>query len=89
MDEMVTIEASRARNNFFKLLEKVFNDDKTFLIKKSGIAVAEISRPKKAKKSGILKFAGAWKNLDTDKLISYIYEGRKDLGKLKRKLPEW
>lgn len=89
MDEMVTIEASRARNNFFKLLEKVFNDDKTFLIKKSGIAVAEISRPKKIKKSGIMKFAGIFKDLDAEKLISYINEGRKDSGKLKRKLPEW
>ena len=89
MDEFITVEASKARNNFFKILDKVFTEDKTFLVKKSGIAVAEISKPKKGKKNEILKYAGAWKNLDADKLITYINEGRKDAGKLKRTLPQW
>ena len=89
MDELITIEASKDRNNFFKLLEKVFNEEKTFLIKKSGIAVAEISRPKRVKKSGIMKFAGVWKDMDVDRLILYIDEGREDSGKLKRELPQW
>lgn len=42
-----------------------------------------LSRPKT---SSIMALAGAWKDLDTDKMIKYIYEGRKDKGKIKNEL---
>ena len=36
----------------------------------------------------IMKFVGVWKDVDADAMIKYIYEGRKDKGELKRKLPK-
>lgn len=88
MNTAIPIDASRARNNFFKILERVYLNNESFLIKKGGLPMAEIVKPKKEKKGDLLKFAGIWKDLDTDKIFSYIYEGRKDKGNLKRKLPK-
>lgn len=39
-------------------------------------ATIKASREKKFKKIGIMQFAGAWKNFNSDRLISYINEGR-------------
>jgi len=81
-----TVNASFARSDFFDILDKVYSAGASFLIKKSGIPVAVISKPVSSKKS-IMDFAGAWKDACTDKMINDIYTGRSDKGKLKRKLP--
>lgn len=39
-----TISASEARKNFFQILNQVFEKDDVFVIKKSGIPVAQISK---------------------------------------------
>ena len=77
---MTFINASTARADFFNLLDKVYLEDKSFIIKRGGVAVAEISRPKKApKEKSILDFAGIWKNLDyADDMIAEIYALRSD-----------
>lgn len=90
MDNITFIDASKARTDFFKILDWVYLNDKTLLIKKSGIPVAEISKPKSLlAKKNILEFAGAWSDIDDKKIINIIYEGRKDKGKLKRRLPDF
>ena len=43
---------------------------------------------KRNKDGSIMGFAGIWKDIDAKKIKKYIYEGRKDKGKLKRKLPD-
>lgn len=88
MNNLIPIDASRARNEFFKILERVYLEDEAFLVKKAGIPVAEIKKPKKVKRKDILEFAGIWKDLEAKKIIDYLYEGRKDKGKAKRKLPK-
>ena len=73
--------------DFFDILDKVYSAGASFLIKKSGIPVAVISKPVSSKKS-IMDFAGVWKDVDADKMVEYIYVERSDKKKLKRKLPD-
>ena len=90
MDNITFIDASKARIDFFKILDWVYLKDKSFLIKKAGIPVAEISKPKSLlKRKNILQFAGVWSDIDNKKTINIIYEGRKDREKSKRKLPDF
>ncbi|MEK7633603.1 MAG: hypothetical protein AAB437_02050 [Patescibacteria group bacterium] len=90
MDNITFIDASKARVDFFKILDWVYLKDKSFLIKKAGIPVAEISKPKSLlTKRGILEFAGIWSDIDNKKIIDIIYEGRKDKEKSKRKFPDF
>lgn len=91
MARLITISASKARTDFFDILTAVYMKNKGYLIKKSGIPVAKIvkiEKPMNKKtKVDLMSFAGAWKNIDAEKVKKYIYEGRKDKGKFKRKLP--
>lgn len=87
MNTLIPIDASRARNDFFKLLDRVRTHGDRFIIKKAGIPMAEISKPGLKDEKNIMKFAGAWKDLDTDTMIEDIYTSRKDTGKLIRTLP--
>jgi len=89
MSNSITVNASEARNDFFGLLNKVYFENKSFLIKKAGVPVAKLGKFDDEKKIDIMKFAGIWKDIDTEKMKKYIYEGRKDSGKLKRKLPKF
>lgn len=90
MDSITFIDASKARIDFFKILDWVYLKDKSFLIKKAGIPVAEISKPKSLlTRKSILEFAGVWSDIDNKKIINIIYEGRKDKGKSKRKLSDF
>lgn len=88
MNDPITIDASKARADFFKILDEVYTNEKSFLIKKAGVPIAELVKSRPKRKNDILKFAGAWKDIDTDSMIKYIYEGRKDAGELGRKLPD-
>ncbi|OGM31679.1 hypothetical protein A2803_04590 [Candidatus Woesebacteria bacterium RIFCSPHIGHO2_01_FULL_44_21] len=45
MSNLTPINASDARNNFFTILEEVYNAKKTFEIKKAGITVARLLGP--------------------------------------------
>ena len=90
MDNITYIDASEARINFFKILDSVFLKDKSFLIKKAGIPVAEISKPKSlSKRKNIIEFAGIMSDIDNNKIIKIIYKNRKDKSKTKRKLPNF
>jgi len=93
MGKLITISASKARSDFFNILAAVYMKNKGYLIKKSGIPVAKIVKIEepvnKKEKVDLMSLAGAWKDIDTDSMIKYIYEGRKDKGKLKRKLPSF
>lgn len=90
MDNITFIDASKARIDFFKILDWVYLNNKSFLIKKAGIPVAEISKPKSLlTRKSILEFAGVWADIDNKKIINVIYEGRKDKEKSKRKLPNF
>ncbi|MGD9129696.1 MAG: hypothetical protein PVJ09_04380 [Candidatus Woesebacteria bacterium] len=94
MTDNISIDASKARNNFFNILNTVYKDKTvSFTIKKSGIPVAVISKYKATVSKKTLNFAGAWKGIKQgkrpDNLLKEIYEARKDTGKVKRKLPSF
>lgn len=90
MDNIIFVDASKARSDFFNILDSVYLSNKSFLIKKAGIPVAEISRPRiSLKNKKIFEFAGIWSDIDTNKIINTIYDGRKDKAKLKRNLPKF
>lgn len=86
MPNLVYIDASKARSNFFNILMRVYAGE-IFLVKKSGIPVAKISKPDISKKGNVLDFAGVLKELEEKKILNYIYKGRKDSKTSKRKLP--
>ena len=87
MNTPIPIDASKAREEFFKILDKVYFEDVEFVVKKTGIPVAKISKPDSIKsKKNLMEFFGILSDIDAEKIIKYIYEGRKDKGKLKRKL---
>ena len=88
MSNLITVNASDARNDFFGLLDKVYFENKSFLIKKAGLPIARLGKFDEEEKVDIMKFAGMWENIDSEKVKKYIYEGRKDKGKLKRKLSD-
>jgi len=86
MSNTVSIDASKARKDFFKILEDVGNGKNDFLIKKSGIPVARVVSVNND--FDIMELAGSWKDIDSKAMINYIYEGRKDKSVLERKLPK-
>lgn len=87
MPELIVIDASKARSDFFNLLLRAYKGE-AFLIKKSGIPVAKIARPDLDNVSNILKFAGAFKDIDDRKMVKNIYHRRRDSLNLKRNLPK-
>mgnify|MGYP001606482831 CR=1 FL=1 len=89
MNNLITVNASDARNDFFSLLDKVYFENKSFLIKKAGLPVARLGKFDEGKKVDIMEFAGMWENIDSERIKGYILEGRKDKGKSKRKLPNF
>ncbi len=86
MSNLTFIDASKARIDFFKILDWVYLKNKSFLIKKAGIPVAEITKPKSIlKRKNIFEFAGVWSDINSDIIINNIYKTRKDNKNLKRK----
>lgn len=83
MNNVISIDASKARNEFFKILDKVFLEKKSFLVKKSGIPVAEITRPKEITEDNILPFAGIWDN-KSGKIINKYSQMLRKKGKFIR-----
>lgn len=79
MNNYITIDATNARNDFFNILEKVYLDNNSYLIKKSGIPVAEIRKPRSVTNEDILHFAGIWKGKDGDTIEKYAKKLRKKL----------
>lgn len=93
---MRVINTSDLRNNIANVLNSVYLDNESYEVKRSGLTVATITRPGKIKnqtttKPSAWKFNGIFANdndFNAKKLINHIHEGRKDEGKLKRKLPK-
>lgn len=78
MNNYITIDATNARNDFFKLLDKVYMGNKTFLIKKAGIPVAELQKPKVITNADIERFAGIWKGKKGELIEKYAKKFRKE-----------
>ena len=86
MNNLIYIDSSKARGNFSDILNSVFTDKKTYVIKKSGIPVAKIVSLEKNKSDNLMDFAGILTEKEADKLIKKIKTGRNDGSKFKNKL---
>lgn len=87
MNNLVYIDSSRARDNFSSILNSVFNDKKTYVVKKSGIPVAKISYIEDSvQKDNFMEFAGMLSEDEGDKILKMIKTGRNDKSRLKNKL---
>jgi len=75
----IPIDASRAREKFFDILDRVFTSNERFLIRKSGIPVAEIVKPRKKVKKNSIGFKGDWRNNPLVKLSGIIKGASKNL----------
>ena len=91
MKTTAVIDATKARNEFFQLLNDVFEHDSVIEIKKSGITVGYLSKHPPAAptpQKTLIDYAGVWKELmsdeEADELLEYIDTGRK-LGSRNRK----
>jgi antitoxin (DNA-binding transcriptional repressor) of toxin-antitoxin stability system len=55
MSNLTPINASEARNNFFKILEEVYKTKKGFEIRKAGITVARLFGPARSTSKAKMK----------------------------------
>ena len=88
MDNLIYIDSSKARGNFSDILNSVFTDKKTYVIKKSGIPVAKIIslEENNIEKDEFMNFAGMLSEKKGDKILKMIKTGRNDGSRLKSKL---
>ncbi len=92
--KMIPIPASKARQNFFPIIDDVFLNENLYEIRKNNIPVAWIIKPQRKEDTDLMKFAGAWgdwKDMKSEakKMIVSVYKGRKDEGKEKKNIPHF
>ena len=86
MKTVVSLDATKVRNDFFNVLNNIFNEDVIVEIKKAGIPVAYLSktnplRTVSQQKQALKEFAGAWADddsIDAEKMVSDIYRWREE-----------
>lgn len=88
MNNLIYIDSSKARENFSNILNSVFNDRKTYVVKKSGIPMVKIDYFEKNnnEKDDFMSFAGMLSEKEGNKILKIIKTGRNDKSKLKKKL---
>ncbi len=88
MNNLTYLDSSKVRNNFSSILNSVFNNKKTFIVKKSGIPVAKIMSLEKDDIVGdnFMDFAGMLTKKEGEKILKMVKGGRRDGSRLKKKL---
>lgn len=88
MNNLTYLDSSKVRNNFSSILNSVYNNKKTFVVRKSGIPVAKIMSLEKDDivDDNFMDFAGMLTKKEGDKILKMIKKGRRDGTKLKNKL---
>lgn len=86
------VSAYKARTNLGDLINRAYYNDEEIIIERKGEPMVKISKyreKKKEAKKTLADLAGVWKDIDADKMIKYIYEGRRDGSRKKKFLAEW
>lgn len=86
------VSAYKARTNLGDLINRAYYNDEEIIIERKGepmVKIVKYSPAKKKSNKSFMEAAGMWKDLDTDKMIKYIYEGRKDGSSKKKFLADW
>ncbi|PJE63170.1 hypothetical protein COU88_00990 [Candidatus Roizmanbacteria bacterium CG10_big_fil_rev_8_21_14_0_10_39_6] len=85
MQKYTIVDASEARNNFFKIIDSVYTDKKTFIVKKAGIPLVQVTYLENKRKDP-MAFAGIWARVPEKRLAKRILLLRKD--KTTKSLPD-
>lgn len=83
-----SIDASKARNNFFKILSDVYAKKTSYVIVRGGVPVARIVETNKNKPYDIMSFAGIWNDIDADKVVQTIQKARTETSRSNQVLPK-
>lgn len=89
---MKTVSAYDARTKFGELLNEVYYKGEEVIVERKGkrmVKITRVERPGKTRRDLLKEAAGAWKDLDTDKLIRDIYKARRDGSRKKKYLASW
>lgn len=86
---MNTVSAITLRRKLGEIMDSVYHTGEEVIVERKGKPYIRIVSIKKEDKKSFLDLAGAWKNLDTDKMIKDIYDSRKDGSRKKKYLLKW
>lgn len=86
------VSALKARRNLGELLNRAYYKGEEIIIEKKGKVVAKLTRFETAspsEKDQFVAAAGAWKNMDTEKLKDLVKKSRADKSSKKEFLANW
>ncbi|OGE69143.1 MAG: hypothetical protein A3H88_03065 [Candidatus Blackburnbacteria bacterium RIFCSPLOWO2_02_FULL_44_9] len=86
------VSAYKARTNLGDLINRAYYNDEVIIIERKGepmVKIVKYTSAKRKSNKSFLEAAGILKDLDTDKMIEYIYEGRRDGSRNKKFLADW
>jgi hypothetical protein len=87
MSNPIYIDASKARNNFANIINAVYLENKSYIIKKSGIPIVKISKAVDSpKETNFFDLAGLISESEAKKMTRLYKSGRADGSRLKKKL---
>ncbi|MFA7301535.1 MAG: hypothetical protein WC069_04450 [Candidatus Shapirobacteria bacterium] len=89
MDNIIEVNSSTARNDFYTLMNAVYIKNKTVVIKKSGMPIMTwnkiIDKPKKS----FMDFEGMLTEKEGNRLLKLVESGRRDGSHKKKYLANW
>ena len=89
MNNVITVNSSTARSDFYTLMNAVSTKNKTVVIKKSGVPVMKWTKIEDKPKKSFVDFAGMLTDEEGDKLLKLVESGRRDGSHKKKYLADW
>ena len=89
MDNIITVNSSTARNDFYDLMSAVYLNNKTVIVKKSGTPVMTWNKINDKPKKSFMDFAGMLTEEEGDRLLKLVESGRRDGSHKKKYLANW
>jgi len=87
-----TVSALKMRRNLGELLNDTYYKGEEIVIERKGKPIAKLTKletPTTTGKDPFLEVAGAWRNLDVEKLKALIKKSRADASSKKKFLANW
>ena len=87
---VIYVDSSKARAEFFDIMRAVYNEGKVFAVKKSGVPMVTISAYDKSQvKKDFSIYRGILSDDEADKMLELVKKGRKDGSGKKKYLLNW
>lgn len=88
MNNIITVNSSTARKDFYDLLSRAYLKNQTVIIKKSGVEWGRLVPPK-TNEDKFMSYAGFLTDKQADKMLKLVRTGRKDGSSKKKYLADW